>query len=556
MSTETHVFFAGPLPSMRAFQKALKQLAFPFRLAEQSGSMEERDGYMPMRFRRDDTGVEFDVFEGREAVEEFADLDIDPAFDRVANFRWGGDLVEAAAGQCGAAALAKLVGGIVFDEAEDRLLSVDEATEVARGTVAAVPPPAPKKPGTRQADLKRYLKPLLELRPDLALHGRLLFIRSVRHLLRGVWFDPSRGSDAIYLDLFIQPLAGEELRFDRVTMLYVEDRNFMPLLYHCLRKHVFEQLSKIRTLDAYDDPRTWKACLVVSTFLSQGRQAADQMLAEELGTGEPPEAVSRYWAAAAQGQDALVRYYREKERKAAINLKIGDGWDEAPFPFEVSPEEREALTSEHVFSTEPWVEFDPDWRAEMPSVPGEIRFADSVWQECGEHFLVGPISPEEARKLRSGIQSYILSKRMEDGALIVLQRRAESETSLALMLPEAAAQRRLSYGDQYLRIKCPTGTTLSARFSSNFDRPEETRLSSIDIYDALGKEIWDSWIYDYRGVTSVRDFRGKEVQERDWKFSDDELAAVTLPNPEFDDYRSFMDCVTAFLMKNGYGVLE
>ncbi len=33
---------------------------------------------------------------------------------------------------CAAAALAKLVNGVVFDEAEDRLLSVDEATALAK----------------------------------------------------------------------------------------------------------------------------------------------------------------------------------------------------------------------------------------------------------------------------------------------------------------------------------------------------------------------------------------------------------------------------------------
>ena len=39
---------------------------------------------------------------------------------------------------CGAAALAKLVNGVVFDEAENRLLSVDDAIAVARKNVRAV----------------------------------------------------------------------------------------------------------------------------------------------------------------------------------------------------------------------------------------------------------------------------------------------------------------------------------------------------------------------------------------------------------------------------------
>ena len=36
---------------------------------------------------------------------------------------------------CGAAALAKLVDGVVFDEAENRLLSVEDAIAVARANL-------------------------------------------------------------------------------------------------------------------------------------------------------------------------------------------------------------------------------------------------------------------------------------------------------------------------------------------------------------------------------------------------------------------------------------
>src|SRR6266536_925542 len=117
MSMEINVFFHGKLPDKRTLSRAMAELGFP--LTIKAGSLERQSGFMPMRLRREETGVEFDVFEGRAAVEELvADIeelagsDIDPSFERSANFRWGGDEDEMLAGLCAAAAFAKLVDGV------------------------------------------------------------------------------------------------------------------------------------------------------------------------------------------------------------------------------------------------------------------------------------------------------------------------------------------------------------------------------------------------------------------------------------------------------------
>ena len=70
MSMETHVFFRGKLPSKAALSRAMKELGFPYSIKPATGSLEQQNGFMPMTFRRQDTGVEFDVFEGREAIDE------------------------------------------------------------------------------------------------------------------------------------------------------------------------------------------------------------------------------------------------------------------------------------------------------------------------------------------------------------------------------------------------------------------------------------------------------------------------------------------------------
>jgi hypothetical protein len=103
MSIEMHVFFRGKLPSKAALSRALKKLGFPFTIKPATGSLEQQSGYMPMLLRRDETGVEFEAFDDPDALAEFGDIGIDPSLNRVANFRWAGDMQEAVAGMSCAA---------------------------------------------------------------------------------------------------------------------------------------------------------------------------------------------------------------------------------------------------------------------------------------------------------------------------------------------------------------------------------------------------------------------------------------------------------------------
>ena len=102
MSTETHVFFRGKLPTKAALSRAMKELGFPFSIKPAKGSLEQQSGFMPMLLRREETGVEFDLYNDHFAVEEFADVGVDQSFERLASFRWGGDFREAVAGMCAA----------------------------------------------------------------------------------------------------------------------------------------------------------------------------------------------------------------------------------------------------------------------------------------------------------------------------------------------------------------------------------------------------------------------------------------------------------------------
>ena len=205
MAVELHVMFAGKLPSKAALTRAMKELGFPVSIPAGGGALDKQRGFLPMKLRGQKSGVEVDVYNKRAHLEEVAGENFDPRFECLVSFRWGAAEDEMLCALCTAAALAKLVDGVVLDE--EGSLSVDQAIEQARGTLDSVKPPDPRY-GTRPADIKRYLKPLLELRSDLVVVGRMLLIRPVRHLLRGAFFDRTSDKYRFSITGYVQPLYG------------------------------------------------------------------------------------------------------------------------------------------------------------------------------------------------------------------------------------------------------------------------------------------------------------------------------------------------------------
>jgi hypothetical protein len=142
MAMEVHVFFRGELPTKSALTQTMQDLGFPLSIIRSEQSLEQHTGYMPMLLHGKETGIEFDVFNGRLAIEGQIGRErmgeIDPRFDRSANFRFVGDWNELVCALCGAAALAKLVDGIVYDEEHDVLRNVEAAIEEAHRTIRIV----------------------------------------------------------------------------------------------------------------------------------------------------------------------------------------------------------------------------------------------------------------------------------------------------------------------------------------------------------------------------------------------------------------------------------
>ena len=386
---EMHVLFRGKLPSKAALTRTMKELGFPFLIAPPAGSLEQQSGYMPMRFRRDESGVEFDVFEGRADAEDIAGDhagSIDPGFDRSANFRWGGDEIEMLAGMCAAAALAKLVNGVVIEDEEGLLLSVNEAVGFARKHLDAIAKADEKRPGTRPADIKRYLKPLLKLRSDLVLVGRLLVTCPIRHLLRGAYFDRfSKGRFRIWshVNPLYAPAATTYGDYFHVGDCEVWQPHFQPLLMDALTEDVFGQVGRIGTLNDFADQSFDKTPFLGAKVISLVLAGERERAVEYVETIERDDNTNSYaknqlreqWERVSGNIETVCAEFHAKEAATIKTLKLERFWEPSPFPCELPMAERASRSAEPAFPILPWINR-PEWLlAEAPEQPGQIRSA-------------------------------------------------------------------------------------------------------------------------------------------------------------------------------------
>ena len=568
MSTETHVFFRGKLPTRAALSRAMKELGFPFSITPSTGSLERQSGFMPMKLRGEETGVEFDVYSDRAAVEEFADVGVDAGFERRASLRWGGDFQEAVAGMSAAAALAKLMNGVVFDEAEDRLLSADDAIAVARKNLQElVKPEDAKHPGTRPADLKRYLKPLLKQRSDLVLIGRLLIIRPVRHIVRGVFFDRTSDKYEFRVYRYVHPLWLDNCNYFRAQVQRFADWHvwdaiyFKPLLFDVLAEDVFAQLGTLTTLEACNDDRGdnrevgFGPEFGISALILAGRRERAAELIEMERRRAGGVRYNENWFARqeellARDIASLCADLRSREKKVASCLQLGDAWEPAPFAVEVPGTERARTSDEPLFSTEPWIPRPPGLVAEPPAQPGEVRFARGILRRRGAVILFVPLTRDEAEEKHRTRQDYALATRRPDekSACGASPDRVESGRPRAAPKPGILPAQELS-----CRSARPARDAYRTRRSTKTLSERDTlRMQSTHVYDEVrDHEIW----YTHNNVTertiAIYDKRGAQRAYNEAADDRCRIRPLQIRRPEFEDFDELWRRVEAFLQMEG-----
>ncbi len=522
-----------------------------------------------MMLRREETGVEFDVYSDRSAVAEFAGVGVDQGFERRASLRWGVDFQEAVAGMCAAAALAKLTDGVVFDEAENKLLSVDEAIALARRSLEMLQQPEEKpKFGTRPADIKRYLKPLLKQRSDLVLLDRLLIIRPVRHLLRGVYFESMGDKYSFRVVRYVTPLFPVDGGFSYRSSIHrgvwqVWQPHFKDLLFDSLAEDIFDRVAEISTLADFAHK------LDVTELEGWGRFQYTRVAALALA-GERDRAIELVDALARQSPDngrwqsdlrkqrsflerdivSICSEFHAREREAAQEMKLGGVWEPAPFPIEVPASERVAKCAEPRFVTTPWVPRPPGLTQELPERLGEVRFAtDELWRK-GRIVAFLPLTGEQAEEKHGTYQDYVLFTRLDGGSRLILHHYAgwSLHDPTPRGMPDRAPTRRFeldAYG--------PSGRRLLATFYEEFDRPGILRLTGATAQrGATGGTLWQTRNDFEERKVRIHDYRTGQQEYARRPLSDSDLALCTFDIPPFGEFSEFWRRIETYLQQQGF----
>ena len=571
MAMEVHVFFHGELPTRAALGQAFKNLSFPLSIESTTGSLEEHSGFMPMMVREEESGVEFDVFNDRDSMLELAGTDLDPRFDRMASFRWAGDETEMLAGLCASAALAKLTGGLVLDEADGKLRSAGVAIRRARKSLERAGHPAGQpRGGNRPADIKRYLKPLLEQRSDLVLVGRLLVIRPIRHLLRGVVFEPSGDKYSFRLWPLIKLLGRASSEgFSYADPIHeghwkVWRPHFLPLLLDSLAEDVFARLGRLTTMSdlaaelAHNDQ--FPSVRVIALVLAGERDSAVAYI-RELERRDPDR--SKVWVAAQMrllDRDIadVCAEFRAKEEATAKALDLLDAWQSAPFPAELPPGERPGRSAEPLFPIAPWIARPPWLIQEAPELPGEVRFAKDLLRRDGRVVLEVPLTSREAEDRHRNALDYTLVTRLPDGVLLLMSRITRwdpQDPYFSRFVPPPDWTPSVSL---YLLVQSPSLHLLAVFFDERHSGkcPNDLlHLIYIDAYEpAPRRSVWHCSLYN--GERTIHDDRSGERIYTKAPLTDADYTLTKCPMPPFAEFKEPLRRVHAVLQAFGFGEME
>lgn len=562
MSMAVHVFFGGRVPGKAALARTLKELGFPFTISDPKGSLAQQSGYTPMKLRGEETGVEFNLHNDRNAVAEFVGYGLDPNYDKRASFRWGGNAQEGAAALCSAAALAQLTGGVVFDESEAKLLTIPEAIAAARAFLHTLPK-SDRRSGTRPADIKRILKPLLELRSDLVLRGRLLLIRPVRHIIRGAVF--ARTGDKYTLSIgpclqLLHEASWDRSDLDASTEFRCEiwQPYFAPALFDYLAEDVFTSLAAIGSLadlaqSLQGTPHFGSR--LKALVLSGQMDRATAFLAELEKQPNPDERERAYVqelrTLLQRDISSICTEYHAKEANSAHQLGILDIWEPSLFPAEVSDKARQSHSNEVAFPQTPWVTIAPSFVEQPPDDVGDMRFSNAVQRGRRGVRLVATLTREQAQDKHRNREHYVLAARLPEGQLVILIH----DTHWSPHDPDRS--KNLAYSPlRHLNLwfYCTTALML-AQFRETSDRLDMLEFHRMDVRkpDNSGT-LWLAYnqleekqktIYDRR----IDPRRGQESRP----MSEAEIELCQFECPPTGEVDDILRRVTAYLENEGFG---
>jgi len=550
MSFQMYVLHHGELPTIAALAECFKELRFPLSMTR---------GSLPARV--------FDLHGAREDVEAVAGRDVDLRFTRIARFSCGID--RGAVVACLAAAAAKFVDGMVFDPQIGRLLTVEEAIASARAWLRDTSPRQGRS--TRQADIRHYLKSLLQQRSDLVLVGRLLLVRPVRHVLRGARLDRTRDKRKHELRLrrYIMPLYAGYAGgigcndYDDERLLTVWQPHFLPLLTDLLATDVFDRLGKTTTMGGLADRflgetglpaplavrDAWITGLVLAGETDRAAESVEQYDRAAKSAGFAGDPIKAQFERLIKDIDATCAQCHAKEAEWVNALNLEHIWEPSPFSVELPPAERASRSDEPFFLPHPWPAR-PSWLwGELPTRPGEVRFAKDVRRSEAYQLLV-LLAPEEAEERHRALESYVLAARLTDGLLVLI----EHTTAWDRHLPDELPYRLTARDNPRVHVRLigvkHVADAFIARENPNVDMERFDYVSSRQ-RTSCGR--WECFLQWEQGVRIIKDMRAGEMVLSKTALMPGERDLATFPKPAFGEYAELAERIRGLLRITGYG---
>jgi hypothetical protein len=246
---------------------------------------------------------------------------------------------------------------------------------------------------------------------------------------------------------------------------------------------------------------------------------------------------------------SICEEFHSKVAETAKELKLGDIWQPAPFPAEMSEVERATKCAEPPFAPTPWFSRPPGLLEQPPEHLGEIRFArDASWRG-GRVLMLAPLTREQAGQ-RHRRHDYTLFSRLSGGIVLALNHRTGWNPDDPDQPRNPAYEPRMQFN---LKLH---GSSLFARawFCEDLDDGHFLHLHSIDVHKQdTRKSVWYCSYSPKDREKTIWDQTGSETIRTQTALTPEEQNSIACPIPEFGEFDSLLSPVRDLLLSGGFG---
>jgi hypothetical protein len=247
--------------------------------------------------------------------------------------------------------------------------------------------------------------------------------------------------------------------------------------------------------------------------------------------------------------DAVCADLHKREAATVKALKLERIWEPSPFPVELPASERSRL-AEPLFLPTPWIPSPPGLWQEVPTQPGEVRFAKQYLYSKDGLILPGALSPQEAKERHEAREEYVMVARLADRVLLRIVFSGLDRNNPELSAYDSTWTPSLSLDIELLG----PSHVARARTSTDWDRTGVIELWCIEVNERYTRRrVWLCYIKLEENEKAIHDWRSGETTYAKSLPTPEERELATLPIPAFGEYAAVAERFRALLNVAGYG---